>query len=265
MDKLSAVLLTKNEEKNIERCLESIAWVDEIVVVDTGSTDQTVPLAQKYNAAVFQGDIGKGFAFNRNLGNDKARNSWILKMEPDEVIPPVLRQEIEEIMGSPPSGVNGYYSPRRNYFAEKWIRGCGWYPMPQIRLFDKRRSHWEGLVREWLEVEGETGSLKNDVFHYSYNDIQHYFQKFNLYTSFDAMKMKEQGRRVTGWNAFSTFCIRPGASFIKDYFFRKGWKDGFYGYVVSVCSAFYVLVKYLKLYEIQKKEDANIPKQLTKD
>ena len=126
MEKVSAVLLTRNEEKNIERCMRSLDWVDEIVVVDTGSRDQTVAMAKKFTESIFYGDIGKGFSFNRNLGNRKARNSWILKIDADEVVSPALSEEIQERMGLH-ENVDGYVAATRAHFRGKWIRGCGWY------------------------------------------------------------------------------------------------------------------------------------------
>lgn len=261
MEKISAVLLTRNEERNIERCLQSIDWVDEIVIVDTGSTDRTLLFAEGFSPIIVRGDISKGFAHNRNLGNDSATHDWILKMEPDEVVPEALRAEILERIEAP-DRADGYYAPRKNYFGPKWIRGCGWYPMPQIRLFDKRKARWKGIVHEWLEIQGRTANLNTDVIHYSYEDIQQYFHKFNLYTSFDARRLKEDGLRITPWNMPSRFFLRPLLSFLKSFILQKGWKDGFYGYAVSLFSAFYVMVKYMKLYEIQKDEKTNRPERL---
>lgn len=261
MEKISAVLLTRNEEGKIERCLQSIAWVDEIVIVDTGSTDQTLALAGRYTERIVHGDISKGFAYNRNLGNDRATHDWILKMEPDEIVPDALRAEIREKIEAP-DRADGYYAPRRNYFGEKWIRGCGWYPMPQIRLFDKRKARWKGTIHEWIEIQGRTESFHTDVIHYSYDDIQHYFRKFNLYTSLEGRRLKEEGLRITPRNMLSRFFLRPVFSFLRSYVLQKGWKDGFYGYAVSLFSAFYVMVKYMKLYEMQKAEDSNRPERL---
>lgn len=251
MNKVSAVVLTKNEEKNIDRCFSSIRWVDEIVVVDTGSTDRTLPLVRKYTEKIEQGDISKGFAFNRNLGNERARNRWILKVDPDEVVTGALRKEIEQVL-SREEGVDGYYAATRSHFGGRWIRGCGWYPMYQVRLFDKTWARWDGLVHERLLLDGKTETLRNDILHYSYDDIEHYFRKFNLYTSLDARRLREEGRVVRPWNVASLFLIRPGAYFVKSYLLQKGWRDGFYGFAVSLYSSLYVLVKYMKLYEVQR-------------
>jgi glycosyltransferase involved in cell wall biosynthesis len=251
MEKISAVLLTKNEEKNIDRCFQSLHWVDEIVVLDTGSTDQTLPLVRKYTDRIEKGDLSKGFAYNRNLGNEMARHRWILKVDPDEVISASLAQEIQEAL-SRDDGIDGYYAATRAYFGGKWIRGCGWYPMYQVRVFDKTRAKWENLVHERLILDGKTETLRNDILHYSYDDIEHYFRKFNLYTSMDARRMREAGKVVRLWNGPNLFFLRPAGFFLKSYFLQRGWRDGFYGFAVSLYSSFYVLVKHMKLYEIQK-------------
>lgn len=263
MEKVSAVLLTRNEERNVERCLRSLAWVDEVVVVDTGSRDQTLALATKYTQSIFRGDINRGFSYNRNLGNRKARNAWILKIDADEVVSPAFSEEVLERMRSH-RDVDGYVAASRIHFRGKWIRGCGWYPMYQVRLFDKRKANWEGMIHERLVLQGRTSLLKNDILHYSYVDIQQYFQKFNLYTSFEARRMKEQGRRISGWNMPERFLLRPAGYFMKSYFLQKGFRDGFYGFLVSLYSSFYVLVKYMKLYELQQDSSTNLPAEVEK-
>ncbi len=250
MKKISAVLLTKNEEKNIERCLRSLQWVDEIVVVDTGSTDGTLPLVRQYTESIHAGDMRKGFAYNRNLGNEQASHRWILKIDPDEVVSGALREEIRDVL-SREDDVHGYLAATRSHFRGRWIRGCGWYPMYQIRVFDKTRARWDNFVHERLSLEGKTETLSNDILHYSYDDIEHYFQKFNLYTTLEARGMRDEGRKVRPWNMPALFLFRPAGYFVKSYFFQKGWRDGFYGFAVSLYSSFYVLVKYMKLYETQ--------------
>ncbi len=265
MKKISAVLLTKNEEANIDRCLGTLRWVDEIVVVDTGSTDGTLAKVRQYTDRVATGDISKGFAHNRNLGNRLARNRWILKIDPDEVIPEPLRREIEGVMEGP-SEVDGYYMATRAFFGGKWIKGCGWYPMYQVRLFDKTKAEWEGLIHERLVLRGRTAYLQNDVLHYSYRDIEHYFAKFNLYTSFEARRLLAEGRRVRPRDFPSLFLLRPAGFFLKSFLLQKGWRDGFYGFAVSLYSAFYVLVKYMKLYELQKGQASDpLSRQKTED
>ncbi len=251
MKKISAVLLTKNEEKNIDRCLGSLHWVDEIVIVDTGSTDQTLTLVRKYTEKIETGDIRKGFAYNRNLGNERARNRWVLKVDPDEVISEDLASEIREALARE-DGADGYYAATRSFFRGKWIRGCGWYPMYQVRVFDKTRARWDLPVHERLILDGKTETLRNDIIHYSYDDIEHYFRKFNLYTSMEARRLREEGKRVRFWNMPSMFLLRPAGYFVKSYLFQKGWRDGFYGFAVSLYSSLYVLVKYMKLYEMQR-------------
>jgi glycosyltransferase involved in cell wall biosynthesis len=264
MKRLSAVLLTKNEEKNIDRCLRTLQWVDEIVVVDTGSTDQTLPIVRSYTQTVLEGDIEKGFAYNRNLGNERARNRWILKVDPDEVVSEELRREIERVLAED-TGVDGYFVATRSYFRGKWIRGCGWYPMYQVRLFDKTRARWDNVVHERLILGGKTAVLKHDILHYSYEDTEHYFRKFNLYTSLEARRLKAEGRRIRWWNMPGAFLLRPAGYFVKSYLFQKGWRDGFYGFAVSLYSSLYVLVKYMKLYEMQAGVAGDAPEQVAGD
>lgn len=264
MKKISAVLLTKNEEKNIDRCLRALGWVDEIVVVDTGSTDRTLPIVRRYTQAIEAGDIRRGFAYNRNLGNQRASHRWILKIDPDEVVSDALRQEIRDVL-SREDGIHGYSAATRSYFGGRWIRGCGWYPMYQVRVFDKARARWENVVHERLLLEGKTETLNNDILHYSYEDIEHYFRKFNLYTSLEARRLQEEGKRVRPWNMPSLFLLRPAGYFVKSYLFQKGWRDGFYGFAVSLYSSFYVLVKYMKLYELQNGASEEMPERRSGD
>jgi glycosyltransferase involved in cell wall biosynthesis len=261
MKRLSAVLLTKDEEKNIDRCLRALQWVDEIVVVDTGSTDQTLPMARKYTQIIVRGDMGKGFAYNRNLGNQTASSRWILKVDPDEVVSEALRREIQGALAEE-NGIDGYYVATRSHFRGKWIKGCGWYPMYQVRVFDKSKARWDNLVHERLILDGNTAFLKNDILHYSYEDMEHYFQKFNLYTSLEARRLKEAGQRIRMWNIPGLFLLRPAGYFVKSYVFQKGWRDGFYGFAVSLYSALYVLVKYMKLYEMLVDAPASMPERL---
>jgi glycosyltransferase involved in cell wall biosynthesis len=238
--------------------------VDEIVVVDTGSTDQTLPRVRQYTQTIVTGDMSKGFAYNRNLGNEHARNRWILKVDPDEVVSEGLRREIQEALAQD-RGLHGYCVATRSYFRGKWIRGCGWYPRHQVRVFDKSRARWENLVHERLTLDGKTGVLTNDILHYSYEDTEHYFQKFNLYTSLEARRLKDEGRRIRWWNMPGAFLVRPVGFFVKSYLFQKGWRDGFYGFAVSLYSSLYVLIKYMKLYEMQRDALTEAPEQLAGD
>ena len=253
MQRISAVLLARDEEGRIQNCLRSLGWVDQIVVVDTGSRDRTLVRARQFTDDIVSGDIGLGFAHNRNLGNLKARNDWILKIDADEVVTDELAQEIRRRVGSEP-GTSGYTAATRTHFRRQWIRGCGWYPMMQIRVFDKRQGTWEGRVHERLVFRGETSRLQNDFLHFSYDDIEHYLRKFNLYTTFEAEGMIQRGRRVRCWDLPSLFFFRPAGFFLRSFVLRRGWRDGFYGFVVSLLGSVYVLVKYLKLWELQRVE-----------
>jgi len=254
--RISAVLLTRDEESRIERCLRSLAWVDQILVVDTGSSDRTVSLARQFTEDIVTGDINRGFAYNRNLGNQSAGNDWILKVDADEVVTDELAGEIRRQVGREP-GIRGYTAATRTYFHGRWIRGCGWYPMVQTRVFDRRHGTWEDLVHERLVLGGPTTRLRNDFLNFSYDDIQHYFTKFNLYTSLEALRLQQEGRRACWWNLPSLLFLRPAGFFLRSFILRRGWRDGFYGFLVSLFSSWYVMVKYMKLWERQRDAGTN--------
>lgn len=258
MKQVSILILARNEERHIERCLERHAWADELVVVDTGSTDRTVELARKHTSSVYQSDMGRGFAFVRNLGTEKAKHDWIFKLDVDEEVSVPLREELKEIPAQE-EGIDAYSAVDRIFFNGRWIKGCGWYPRHQIRLFNRTKGRWAGIVHESPVVQGRVKALKNHVNHYSYRDIAHYFQKFNLYTTLDARQLHEQGLRLTAIRLPEYLVIRPLVFFLKAYVFQRGFADGFYGLVVSFLSAVYVFVKYAKLWETQTSPDLNLP------
>ncbi|MEW6443387.1 MAG: glycosyltransferase family 2 protein [bacterium] len=253
MKPISVLILARNEEPYIERFLQKHAWADELVVVDTGSTDRTAELARKHTPSVYRVEMAHGFAWVRNFGTERARHDWILKLDVDEEISEPLHREISEALARD-EGIDAYSAVDRIYFNGKWIRGCGWYPRHQIRLFDRRKGRWEGIVHEFPAIPGPVKRFRHHVDHYSYRDIPHYFEKFNLYTSLDARKLREQGFRLGAWRLPECLMGRPLAFFLKAYLLRRGFADGFYGLVVSAFSSFYVFVKYAKLYELQKLE-----------
>jgi len=264
MKRVSILILARNEERYIERCLQQHAWADELVVVDTGSSDRTVELAGKYTSSIYRADMGQGFAFARNLGTEKARHDWIFKLDVDEEVSLPLREELKEILGQE-EGVDAYSAVDRIFFNGKWIRRCGWYPRHQIRLFNRTKGRWAGIVHESPVVQGRVKALKHHVNHYSYRDIDHYFRKFNLYTTLDAHKLHEQGLRLTAGRLPEYLFIRPLGFFLRAYLLQRGVADGFYGLVVSFLSSVYVFVKYAKLWEMQGSPGLNRPESFWDD
>jgi glycosyltransferase involved in cell wall biosynthesis len=245
MPKISAIVITRNEEKNIKRCLSSLDWVDEIVVVDSESTDQTKRIISEFTPKVF--DLKwEGFGKAKDYAKDKASHPWILSVDADELVTEYLKEEIQGITKSEDSH-SGYYIPRRSNFLGRWIEHGGWYPDYVLRLFKKDKAKFNhSMVHEKVEVEGKTGYLKNDLLHYTDPNFEHYLEKLNRYTSLAAEELFREGKR----NKFFDLIFRPLAVFLKRYFVRKGFLDGLPGFILAVSSAFHVFSKYVKLWHL---------------
>lgn len=251
MNKLSVVVATKNEQECIASCLESIKWADEIIIVDDMSTDRTAQICREYTKKIFFNDSRGSFHENKNLAIDKATGDWILALDADEIVGPELAKEIKEVMVSPEK--IGYYIPRKNYFLDRWIRGCGWWPCLIIRLFKKGATRWPLDTHSWPEIEGKekVGCLRNPLIHYSYRDLNQYFNKFNFYTSRLARDKYEEGIRVNRENFLVHFLIKPLFWFFRKYILWTGFRDGFRGFFISFSSALVIFVTYAKLWERQ--------------
>ncbi|MCG2726258.1 MAG: glycosyltransferase family 2 protein [Elusimicrobia bacterium] len=254
MKKLSVVIATKNEEKNIQKCLESVKWADEIIIVDDISADKTVEICKRYTKNIFISDSKGSFHKNKNLAIEKANGEWILSLDADEVVPKEFSEEIKKAIQN--SEIYGYYLNRKNYFIGKWIRGCGWYPNYIIRLFKKGAAKWPLEIHDVPKIEekNKAAYLKNSLIHYSYSSLEQYFEKFNRYTSRLAKEEYEKGKKVNNANFLLLFVIKPLFWFLRKYFLQKGWRDGFYGFFISFSSALVIFATYAKLWEIQNNE-----------
>jgi len=247
MKKLSVVVITRNEEKNIRRCLESVSWADEIVVVDSHSTDRTVEIASELGARVYNIEWN-GFGPAKREGVDKASGEWILSLDADEVVSGELAAEIKKALEGD-NEYSGYYILRKANFLGRWIYHCGWYPDPVLRLFEKSRGDFnDALVHEKVLVEGRVGRLKGELWHYSYPTLESYFVKFNRYTAMGAEAALQRGKRA-GW---FDILVKPPVSFLKHYIVKQGFRDGWEGFLISILSSAAVLVKYAKLRELEK-------------
>lgn len=247
MSTLSVVIITKNEEANLPRCLESVKWADEIIVVDSNSVDRSRDIAASYGARVHNIEW-QGFGHAKQTGVSQVRSDWVLSIDADEEVTADLQKEILDVIGSNGSTV-GYEMPRRTRFLGRWIYHCGWYPDPVLRLFRREHGQFDmALVHERLIVDGPTGRLQNELLHYSYPTLEKYFEKFNRYTTLGAREAFERGEKV-GW---AKLVIKPFAAFIKHFLIRRGFLDGVEGLVISVLSSCSVLVKYAKLRELNR-------------
>lgn len=243
---LSVVVLTKNEERNIRDCLESVSgFADEIVVVDDESTDKTVQIARLYTDKIIirKMDIeGR----HRNWAYAQAKNIWVLSLDADERISEELKKEIRDVL-SQPQQYNGFTIPRRNFIGNYWVRYGGWYPSPQLKLFRKDKFRYEEVgVHPRAFMDDPCGHLKSDIIHYSYRNIEDFLNKLNNQTTREAQKWFEQNKPMR----LGRFLWRTYDRFMRTYFGRKGYKDGFMGFVVAFFAGFYQILSYLKYREI---------------
>jgi len=246
--RISVVIITKNEERNIGECLESVKWADEIIVVDAKSTDKTVEIAKRYTGNVFI-KPWSGFGPQKNWGISKAQHEWIFIIDADERVTPELKDEILATI-SEPTEIAAFQVPRRNFLLGKWFKYKGEYPNYQLRLFKKGRAWYNNVqIHENLIVDGQIGYLKNSLLHFAVNSIEDYFKKFNQYTTLAAIeKSKRKKAKVKIWDLL----FRPMATFIKMYFIKQGFRHGKEGFIFSSLDSFFTYVKYLKLSDIQE-------------
>ena len=263
MEKLSVTIITYNEEENIRDCLQSVKWADEIVVVDSFSTDKTVEICRGYTDRVYQ-NRWCGFVEQKNFALSKASHNWILSIDADERVSDDLKEEIIARLKSRTThyNVDGYYMPRRTFYVNRWILHCGWYPDYKLRLFKKDKGRWEGTggtaIHESVKVDGRVGYLKGDILHYSFRDISSHLKTINSYTSISAGEKFKKGERA----GILSMLLRPPLNFLKMYFLKRGFLDGIAGFIVSILSSFHVFIKYAKMWELKRNEDASEKKDI---
>ncbi len=248
MHPLSATIITMNEEKNIADCLASLDFTDEIVVVDSGSTDRTVDICRANPKVRFFHQDWLGFGRQKNLASSHAKNDWILNLDADERVSSSLRHSIECADGAAFSAAR---MARENFFGKRWIRHCGWYPDYTFRLYDRRICRFsERLVHESLEHDNRVETLKGNLLHFTYTDISDFLHRNNKYSTLSAQEMFRDGKSTSTAYLF----LRPLATFIKMYLIRRGFLDGLSGLVLSLLYTQYTFCKYAKLMELTQKE-----------
>jgi len=247
-NRLSACVICHNEERNIKRCLESLhAWVHEIIVVDSMSTDGTVEIARTYTDRIFQRPW-PGYPAQKNFALSKAETDWVLSLDADEMVSGALRDEIStEIAKS--DALDGYRIPRRSFYQGRWINHSGYYPDRQLRLFRREKGRWVGgRVHERMAVEGRVGDLKQDLFHYPYGGrISGQLGTVNSFSTLLAKDMADRGKRFHLMHLFS----RPFFKFLEVYVLKRGFMDGLPGLIIAVSDAYAMFVRYVKLREIE--------------
>lgn len=243
---LSIIIITKNEAANIRACLESVAWADEIIVVDSGSTDDTVAICKELGAQVHIHDW-PGFGAQKNRALGYATGDWVFSIDADERVTPELRIELENAMRE--GKVEGYYCPRLSQFCGKFIHHSGWYPDYVLRLFKRGCGRFsDSLVHESIALDGVTAKLKNPLLHYSYLTEADVQRKIEHYSAAAARQMFQNGRRVTPFDA----PIRGAWAFLRTYLLRLGFLDGVAGWRIALMNATTTYLKYRKLESIRR-------------
>jgi glycosyltransferase involved in cell wall biosynthesis len=242
---LSVVIITLNEEANLPRTLASVAWADEIVVLDSGSTDRTREIAESFHAKVFV-EPWKGFAGQKNSALAKATGDWILSLDADEELEPALAEEIRDTLAGNPTEA-GFWIPRKNFFLGRWIRHGGFYPDPKLRLFRRGIGAFEDrLVHEDIRVQGATGKLRHPLLHHAYPSLDSYLEHMNRYSSLGAQMAA--AKKASGFS-FIDIVIRPRLTLFYNYILRAGFLDGREGLLLHLYHANYVSWKYAKAWE----------------
>ena len=247
--KLTVTVITYNEAEHITAALESVSWADEIIVVDSGSTDGTADLARaKATSVIVRG--WPGYSAQKNFAADQASNEWVLSMDADERVTPALAEEIRALLSKEPEA-RGYRIKRVSRYLGEWIRTTDWFPDYQLRLYDRRAGRWNGLrIHESFRLaQGAPGQLRQELEHYAYRDISHHVQKIDAYTTLIADEWMDRGRRTTAIQV----AVHPIFAFVRNYVLRAGFRQGTTGLVVSVLNSYYVFLKFAKLWERQRR------------
>lgn len=246
--RVCVVVITQDEEQNLRRCLESVAWADEIVVVDAESRDKTVQIAREFTDRVTVRPW-PGFAAQKNFAITQGTGDWILSLDADEEAPPELREEIGATIVDP-GACDGYALRRRNIFLGRWVRHGGLYPDWQVRLFRRGRGQFvERAVHESVEIEGRLGRLAGHLVHRSYEGVSDFVERANRYSSLAAAERVGEGRPV----ATRELIVRPLARFVSMYVLRGGFLDGGRGLLLAALYAYYVFMRSAKAWEVTRR------------
>src|SRR4051812_28944717 len=239
--KISATIITFNEERNIARVIESLRCCDEILVLDSGSNDRTVEIATKLGARVEEASW-HGYAAQKNIATELATHDWILSLDADESLSEALEAEIWQIKKTGPT-FDGYTMPRLAQYLGRWILHGGWYPDRKVRLFDRRKAKWVGeFVHESVTVHGRVGHLKSNLLHFTCNSLSEHLRSMDGYTTLAAQEIASREKEVS----FSKLLLDPPWTFFRTYVLRMGFLDGQEGLAIAYMAALYNFVKYSK-------------------
>jgi len=245
--KLTVTVITYNEADNIAAALDSVAWADEIIVVDSHSTDGTADIARTKATRVIVREWS-GYSEQKNFAADQASHDWVLSMDADERLTPELAGEIRALLQQEPVA-RGYRVRRVSFYLGRWIRSTDWFPDYQLRLYDRRAGRWNGLrIHESFRLtSGTPAQLQGELQHYAYRDISDHLETIDRYTTYAARQMQESGRRA----GLLQMAGHPPLAFLRNYLLKGGITDGVPGLVISAMNAYYVFLKFAKLWELQ--------------
>lgn len=249
--RLSACVIALDEADRIRRCLESLDWCDEIVVVDAHSTDATRAIAAEHGARVLERDW-PGYTAQKDFAVRTAANDWVLCVDADERVSPELRREIESLRDAGFAGQAGFEMPRLTRYLGAWIRHGTWYPDRQLRLFDRRRGRWVSResydLHERVALDAHPGRLRHPLLHEPYRALEDHLRTIDRYTTVMARGLHAEGRRAS----VGQLVFRPAAGFLRSYVLRRGFLDGWRGLLLAYLHAHYVRMKYAKLLALER-------------
>ena len=235
---ISAIILTKNEEQNIEKCIQSVRWCDEIIVIDDNSTDKTIENAKKYNTTIYQRSLNNNFASTRNFGISKAKNEWILFVDSDEIVTDALAFEMSNAIGLKDQNLknfNGFYIKRSDFMWGKQLKYGETGNIKSLRLGKKGFGIWEGMVHEKWQIEGNVGKLINPLLHFPHKNISEFLKEVNFYTDIRARELKSKNTKVYFWSIL----LYPLGKFVLNYFIKRGFMDRTRGLVFAIIMSFH--------------------------
>jgi len=239
--KITATIITLNEERNIARAIESLRCSDEILIVDSGSVDRTVELAQKLGARVIEAGW-RGYAGQKNWAAEQASHDWILSLDADEALSEALEAEIWNVKKNGPR-YDAYTMPRLARYLGRWILHSGWYPDRKVRLYDRRKAHWVGnFVHESVQSVGRIGRLESNLLHFTCDSLSEHLKSLDRYTTLAAQELAARKMKVP----LSRVIVDPAWTFVKTYFLQRGFLDGLEGLTIAYMAAFYTFLKYSK-------------------
>jgi len=249
--KITATVITRNEEHNIAAALESLSWADEIIVVDSESADRTVEIARGFTDRVFVRPW-PGYSAQKNFATEQAGHNWIFSLDADERVSTELASEIERLKAGAVPEAAGFEMPRLTFYLDRWIRHSGWRPDYKLRLYDRKRARWRGdYVHETLEADGKIERLTGDILHYTVRDASEHHLRMDRYTTLAAEQAYSQGKRAS----LVSLLVLPAVVFLRSYLLKLGFLDGVPGLAIARFATHYEFLKNVKLWEMRMKRD----------